>query len=74
MRIGLNLLLEAVLADQEQQEDRVHTASHPYCADLVCWCHIDTGYHDLVQHPVYSDRDIEQACSFYGLEGLVWLQ
>lgn len=48
-------------------DDGVHTAVRPYCGDLECWCHTDVEYHDEVQHPVYSEGDVEQAYRFYHL-------
>ena len=57
--------------DEEQDSvwtgDGIHTASCPYCGELDCWCHTDVEYHDQVQHPAYSDEDVERACSFYNI-------
>jgi hypothetical protein len=40
-----------------------------YCSDLSCWCHTDVEYHDTIQHPEYSDEDLEQVYVFYEVLG-----
>jgi hypothetical protein len=49
----------------------VHTASHPYCDDLACWCHVSVPYHRQVMQPLdqqgQTDERVSQAFSFFGL-------
>ena len=53
---------------QDAMGVEVHTLDNPYCDDPGCWCHTDVDYHEWVQHPGYSDEDVEQAYSFYGVD------
>lgn len=56
--------------DWDEQEvmgvdDGVHTAEGPYCGNPGCWCHTDVTYHDLVEHPVYLEGELEEAYGFF---------
>lgn len=48
--------------------DTVHTPLNPYCDDLVCWCHNESSYHDVVTQPLSSDGDATIAYAFFGVQ------
>jgi len=62
--------VEVELLDEQTENgfDEVHTATHPYCGDIDCWCHNDADYHTIVIMPLASDDEVEAAYTFFELE------
>ena len=54
-------------ASDDQVMDDVHTAENPYCSVLSCWCHTNVEYHGQVQHPVASEKQIDEVYNFFSI-------
>ena len=50
-------------------DDGVHTPAHPYCRNVLCWCHTDVDYHDQVTGSFadVTEEQVEEAYSFFGV-------